>query len=259
MRVAEAQSGQKLGEVRTRATPKDFKEGISALRSLAEEIAEGKKIGKVSGCVPGTFNRDRRTIFRSPNLSDWEGKPLLSSLEAAFGTQILLDNDAALAGLGEAHFGSGRGFRTVMYLTISTGVGGARIVNGRIDENAFGYEPGKQILDFKDGSTLESLISGGAFMKRFHRNPQEVPTIDPLWRELAETLAHGLHNSIVHWSPDAIVLGGAMVLGNPFIPISAVESELAKTLAMYPEIPAIRKSSLGDHSGLYGAIERLKS
>ena len=259
MRVAAVLEGGKLGEVKTRRTPQDFNEGIAALHDLALEVAAGAKIIAVSGCFPGIFNRDRRTLFQSPNLPQWEGKPLLTSIEAAFGVPVFLENDAALAALGEAHFGAGRGFRSVMYLTISTGVGGARIVNGKIDENAFGYEPGKQIMDFSSGSSLEDLVSGAAVAKRLKKSAKDVPQIDPIWTELAEILAQGLHNSIVHWSPDVIILGGAMILGTPSITLGQVDEELRKILKVFPEVPVIRKAELRDQSGLYGAMEFLRS
>jgi glucokinase len=50
-------------------------------------------------------------------------------------------------GLGEAVFGAGKGREIVVYMTISTGVGGARIVGGKIDASAMGFEPGHQIID----------------------------------------------------------------------------------------------------------------
>ena len=259
MRVAYSRDGSALDAIKTRKTPKDFREGIAALKALAKEAAGGEAIGQACGCVPGIFNRDRRTLFKSPNLPLWEGQPLLSALEDAFRVSVSVGNDAAFAGLGEAHRGAGRGFRSVMYMTVSTGVGGSRIVNGKIDENAFGYEPGKQIMDFAGNRTLESLVSGTALAKRFGKSAKEIPQIDPVWSELAQALARGLHNSIVHWSPDVIVLGGSMILGNPYIVLGEAESELKKILTIFPEMPAIRKAELGDSNGLYGALEFLKS
>ena len=114
-------------------------------------------------------------------------------------------------------------------------------------------------MDWEKDIDLENLISGTAFKKRFHKDPRTAEQLDPVWDELARTLAHGLRNSIVHWSPDVIVLGGAMMLGCPLIPISSVENELRRIQSVYPELPALRKAALGDHNGLYGAMEFLRS
>lgn len=86
---------------------------------------------------------------------------------------MFLANDADLVGLGEAVYGAGKGYKVVAYFTVSTGVGGARIVNKRIDKGVFSFEPGwqyvygqglnscnRQMYDF-----LEFFVSGTALAK----------------------------------------------------------------------------------------------
>lgn len=258
MRVAYSQDGNAFHSIKTARTPKDFKEGIAAIKSLALEAAAGAPIGRVSGCVPGVFYRNKKSLFSSPNLRLWENEPLLEALETAFGSAVSLNNDAALAGLGEASQGAGKGFHSVMYMTVSTGVGGALICGGRIAENAFGSEPGRQIMDFERCMDLEGLVSGTALMHRFGKSAKDIPQTDLVWNELASILAHGLRTSIAHWSPDAVVLGGSMILGTPSIPLEEIENKLRKILTMFPEVPVLKKAELADHSGLYGAMEFLR-
>ena len=175
-----------------------------------------------------------------------------------FHAPVFLENDAALAGLGEAVFGAGKGKKIVAYLTISTGVGGCRIVDGKIDENSQGFEPGHQII-FSDKNiiTLENLVSGTAIEKKYGKKPYEIFDVK-IWNNVANNLAYGLHNVAVLWSPDIIILGGSMMkkIG---IPVERVKFHLSKILNIFPKPPLIKKSKLGDLAGLYGALAHLKS
>lgn len=241
------------------STPKDFDEGLETLKRVIDNLAMSEPIEAIVGGIAGPLNKEKTGLARSPNLPDWVGHDLKKSLEDRYRVPVLLENDSALVGLGEASFGAGKEKSIVAYLTVSTGVGGVRIVNGEIDENSLGFEPGHQIIDPDntlcptcDGNDLESYISGTAVEKRFGKKPYEIN--DPaVWDELAKFLAYGLSNTIVHWSPDVIVLGGSM-MKEVGISISSVEKHLKETLKIFPTIPEIKKAELGDFGGLYGAL-----
>ncbi len=165
----------------------------------------------------------------------------------------------AMVGLGEANYGAGRGKDIVVYMTISTGVGGVRIVKGNVDESAMGFEPGHQIIDPDntlcptcDGNDLEAYVSGTSIEKRFGKKPYEIQD-DAVWDELAKFLAYGLHNTIMHWSPDIIVLGGSM-MKEVGIPLPAVRTHLSGIMKIFPTLPQIEKAELADFGGLYGAL-----
>jgi len=178
---------------------------------------------------------------------------------------IFLENDSALAGVGEAMFGAGRGSEIVAYHTISTGVGGVKIEDGEIDDASTGFEPGHQILDIDRTvlgeditPTLENLVSGTAVAERFGVKAYEIPQSDIVWDELAEYLAQGLRNTILYWSPDVIVLGGSMILGDPAISVDTIRKYTVKAIDDFTVTPLIVKAELGDHAGLYGALAILK-
>jgi len=211
-------------------------------------------------------------LFTVPNLQGWNYKPLKKELEKGTGAPLFIENDTAIVGLGEATAGAGKGCSIVVYITISTGVGGARIVDGKIDKSAFGFEIGHQIIDAGGGfekesergalgarkgyMDLEKHISGKAVEKRFGKKPYEI--LDPeIWDEEARLLAFGLNNTIVHWSPDIVVLGGSMMkeIG---IPIERVRHHLKEIMAIFPELPKIGKAALGDIGGLHGALVFLR-
>ena len=131
---------------------------------------------------------------------------------------------------------------------MSTGVGGARIIRGRIDDSAHGFEPGHQIIDPDnslcpecEGNDLESYVSGSAVAKRFGRQPKDID-VAHLWNdELPRFLAYGINNIIMHWSPDCIVLGRSMIVGNPAISLTRMEAYLKELGGIFPELPAIKK------------------
>ena len=130
-------------------------------------------------------------------------------------------------------------------------------MNKEIDEHAYGFEPGNELIDMEH--SLEDLVSGSSVEDRFGKKPYEIPQEDHLWDELAEKLAFGLHNSIVHWSPDSIVLGGSMIVGDPAISVVDIEKHLKDISKVYPTLPKVRKATLGAVGGLHGALHYLNS
>src|SRR5581483_7352547 len=147
--------------------------------------------------------------------------------------------------------------------TVSTGIGGARIVDQKIDANIYGFEPGQQILSIDNDmypyynglGYLESYISGTSLERRFKIKPQQLTNMS-VWNDVGKYLAIGLNNSIVHWSPNIVVLGGRMI---NMIPLESIEFHLEKALKIFPERPKIVKAKLGDEGGLIGSLHYLKT
>ncbi len=258
MRVAFSTDGQSFEAPQSVLTPSSYEEGLKLFVDVARRVANGRKIEAVCGGIAGPFTERKRSLMGSPNLSDWIGKPLKNNLEENLQAPIYIENDSALVGLGEAIFGAGKGAEIVAYITVSTGVGGVRVVDGKIDERNLGFEPGHQIIDYQNLQTLESLVSGKSVQKRFGKEPKEISD-STVWTDLAKTLAVGLSNTIMHWSPQVLVLGGSMIIGNPAIPIELTERHIKEIIKIFPELPTIKKAELGDFGGLYGATAYLKS
>jgi glucokinase len=82
--------------------------------------------------VPGPLNPRTGVLVAPPNLPGWHNVPLQQIMEDAFHLPIFLGNDANVAALAEAARGAARGFRHVIYITISTGIGSGIIVDGRL-------------------------------------------------------------------------------------------------------------------------------
>src|SRR5690606_35635623 len=99
-------------------TPINFKEGIEKIVSAAKELTDGKNIRGAAGAVRGLLSEDRRFLINDDVLSKWVDQPLADTLAKELDTKVILENDAALAGLGEAHFGAGEGSKIMVYHTI---------------------------------------------------------------------------------------------------------------------------------------------
>ncbi|MEY3784482.1 MAG: hypothetical protein RLZZ230_804 [Candidatus Parcubacteria bacterium] len=263
-RVALSEDLLSFGKVESFKTPVSFEEGIEKLLTAVKKLTKSQPAAFAGG-VRGLLTEKKTGIHNDSILNKWAGKNIVTAIQAEFDVPVYLENDTALAGLGEAIFGAGRDLDIVVYHSVSTGVGGVRVVNGEIDEASSGFEPGHQILDIDRTvlgddiePTLENLVSGTAVGERFGVKAQDIPQSDVVWDELAEYLAQGLHNTILYWSPDVIILGGAMILGNPAIPVDAIRKYTVETLNGFVESPFITAAKLGDESGLYGAMAVLK-
>lgn len=237
-RVAVTTDGQGFGEPKIVPTPAEPIAAAAALAAAAAELTAGQS----PRAVIGGLTRKRAAAAD-------EIRRLFPDLP------VKIENDAALCGLGEAHFGAGRGRQILAYLTVSTGVGGARIVGGQIDQTSAGggFEPGHQIIDYREPfKPFEDYVSGAAVAAATGRSPRE--TTDPaFWSALAKTVAVGVHNLIVHWSPDRVVLGGGM-FGSPGLRVDEVASELSGFSKILLPLPELRPAALGDLGGLHGAL-----
>lgn len=264
-RVAVSRDLQKFDTPIKFKTPKSFTDGIEAICHAVEELTRGEEIDAIAGGIRGPLNEKKTTIVSETVLCDWVCKPLTETLEERLGASVQLQNDAALVALGEAHFGAGKGYNIVAYLTVSTGVGGARIVDGKIDEARTNFEPGHQVVDI-DGSTeggtkpdiLQDLISGQSLQRARGVKPYEVPQSDPVWDTLAKYLGYGLKNTVVYWSPNVIVLGGSMIVGDPRLLLEDIVRHTEEALKGEQECPPIVDAVLEDEGGLYGAMALLQ-
>lgn len=236
-------------------TLKKFSESMQLIHNKSLKLSEGKKPKACVAGIAGLLGKNRTKLIGAPNLQDWVNKPLKNTLQNKICNKIFLENDAALAGLGEAIFGAGHGYKIVAFLTVSTGIGGVKIVNGKIDAHSLGFEPGQQVISL-DGKImkLENLMSGTALEKKYGRKPPDIEN-SKAWDDEAKYLAIALNNIIVEWSPDVVVLGGALMNK---ISLEQVKHNLKNLLKIKTAIPPLTISKLGDDAGLYGALEYLK-
>ncbi len=220
---------------------------------------DGEKLEAVCIGVPGIVNKVEAKfgkVINIPSLSNLEYFELVD--ECFDCKRIIAENDAALASLGEAVFGAGQKYDVVAYLTLSTGVGGARISHKKLDSVQKFYEPGNMVIlgggaDIPIGALSGSFTaysSGTGFKQNYGVSPEDCS--DPkVWIDYAEKLSWGLNNVNVMWAPDVIVIGGGMAKSLEKF-IDPLYQHLFKN--KFFETPPILKSELEDDSGLFGGF-----
>ena len=123
----------------------------------------------------GPLDTKTGIVYSPPNLPGWDALPLKTKLESEFQVPVTIENDANASALAEYRFGGGRGYNAVLYMTMSTGIGGGIVIDGHIyrGANDSAGEVGHQIL-LPNGplcgcgkrGCLEALCSGPAIARR---------------------------------------------------------------------------------------------
>jgi len=237
-------------------TPKNYDVGISEFVDTASRIAGEERIDGVQIGIRGRILRERGAMVDEV-LSNWSERLLAHDIATRLSAHVEIENDVAQVALGEAHFGAGKDVDILAYITVSTGVSGCRIVSGKIDTARHGFEIGGQYLNIDPTITFEEMVSGSTVEKQFKMHPRELGKGNEIWEELAELCAYGVHNTILHWSPDRVVLGGSM-FNEVGISVPKVEEYLKRIMKKFPNMPEILHSSLGDFGGLWGALVLLR-
>lgn len=264
----------------TGAKTKDcIRELAANLRTLILQscISPKKILGIGVGC-PGAVNSKKGTLPRSPNLPGWAGLPLVKILSKVTGLPVTLANDANAAALGESFFGAGRNTQNFVYMTVSTGIGGGIVINGRLYEGS-GFVAGEvgHISIVPEGrpcncgqkGCLEAYASGTAIAKSYlalaHKkcSAREVGAAaregDNLaiksYREAGYYLGIGIANLLNILNPQKVVIGGG-VLKSAHKIFWATMMKSAKGHA-WPEAfrtVKIVRSGLKGHVGDLGAL-----
>jgi glucokinase len=264
-RVAVSKDGGGLDIIEKYITPEDFSDASSLLITKIEELVSkvanqkyvDSQIEKIAGCLPGITKEN--VIINSPNLPKWNGYNIATTVSEHFNmidpNNIKIVNDADLACLGEAVYGAGKGYKKVAYMTVSTGVGGGFVVDGKIASDESGIEPGHQIINHSNGKTLEEITSGTAIKKLYG---SELSAIEQglhkkIITESSQALAIGIKNMITNLSPDIFVLGGSVILDSDEL-FNKTKEELFKITDNTHNSTVVARATLGDQSGLYGAL-----
>ena len=136
---------------------------------------ERTAISAIGVSCGGPLDTETGIVYSPPNLPGWDALPLKALLESEFEIPVTIENDANASALAEYRFGGGRGYNAVLYMTMSTGIGGGIVLDGQVyhGANDSAGEVGHQIL-LPDGplcgcgkrGCLEALCSGPAIARR---------------------------------------------------------------------------------------------
>lgn len=258
-RIATSKDGNKLIQKVRFRTPKKYDDGIDlieeTIRSLVNEnIPEVIAVGAAS-----PIDYDKGSLIKPPALPNWAGHLFKKELELRLKSKVILENDAALAALAEANAPKRKKYKILAYITLSTGIGGARIVNGKMDFHSKSVEPGHIILDpqgrFWPGcgqkGCFEALCSGRAFEITYGVKP-EFCEDSKIWEEHAKLTSQGLVNVISLWSPEILVIGGSLTkAGHKFL--DPLIHFTVNDLKIFPA-PKFEISKLDDNNVLLGGM-----
>jgi predicted NBD/HSP70 family sugar kinase len=235
--------GTPHGEVRF-PTPKDAQE---FLVQLHEQLQGFSAISSIVVGVPGVVD-ENGVVLRCSNLP-WQHLALRQLLEAHYGVQVYIENDAKLAGLAEVHNLAPMP-RLGLYLTVSTGIGDGIILDGKIHPAFRNSEPGHIHLQFNgEWQQWQQFASGSALNKYFGKQAHEF-TRETEWYEVADRLSRGLFTMIPTLQPDVIIFGGGV--GRFFEHFDDYLIEKLKPLEPFISIPKMIKAHHPNEAVLYG-------
>jgi glucokinase len=255
---------------------------INRMRRNAD--LQGTKVVAVGVGAPGVIHAHRGVVVKSPNFPDWDNLPVKQLLEDALGVPVFLENDANAAALGEQWRGAGKGIKSMIFLTLGTGVGGGIVHEGRIWQGADGMagEVGHMTI-FPDGrqcgcgntGCLEMYASSRGIVMSYlealkweqkGQDRQDITSAEvyraaregePLamlvMQQMGRFLGIGIANLINIFNPEMVVIGGGVKDAWELF-MEGTREEIKKRAFAYPaERTRIVPSTLGDDAGIVGA------
>jgi predicted NBD/HSP70 family sugar kinase len=237
-------------------TDKEYAKFLNDLKELIDTNYKEHTIQYCCCAVPGTIDLEHGIALALGN-EIWRDVPISSDISNLLpGTPVLIHNDAKLAGLSEAALVGGE-YKKVLYLTISTGIGGGVISNGKIDADFENFEPGQMVFE-TDGQNQqwEHFASGRALKAHYGKQASEID--DPeIWREYAKVLTAGFENLLATVRPDVVIVGGGV--GAHFEKFQPYLEENLNSInnPLVPTVP-ILKAKRPEEAVIYGCYEFIK-
>jgi predicted NBD/HSP70 family sugar kinase len=237
-------------------TDHDYAKFLESIKNIAQGELKDYELTHCAVAIPGTldFKNGIAVAFGS---EDWRDVHIVQDMENLFpSSKLLFHNDAKLAALSEAILLAGK-YAKVLYLTVSTGIGGGVIQNGKIDADFENFEPGQMVFE-KDGRTMqwEDFASGRALKAKYGKMASEI-TDPEIWHEYSRNLTNGIENLIATIKPDVIVFGGGVGAH-----LDKFKSYLAEDLEKINNplvpIPPILTAQRPEEAVIYGCYELIK-
>jgi predicted NBD/HSP70 family sugar kinase len=238
-------------------TPKNYQDFIERLAINVANLST-KEFQAIGFAIPGKIDRKHGVGLAFGNLP-WENVPMQADAEKIFRAPVVLENDAKLAGLSEA-IELKDDYKKVLYMTVSTGIGGGLITNGKIDPGFEDIEIGQILLEH--GGKLqrwEEFASGSAIYRTYNKKVSEIdPDDHQTWYMIARNLAIGIIDLVATLTPEVIVIGGGV--GSHY---ERFGDRLAEQLKIYEnpllKVPPIIKAKRAEEAVVYGCYEVAKA
>lgn len=295
------------GKIRKRiAVPTNSFEGrdavLNRIRQLIRDVCRECEWDQIRGIgigVPGPTDPFAGLVVIAPNIPGWIDVDLLGELSPFFDCPIFVGNDANLAGLAEHRFGAGQHCAHMIFLTVSTGVGGGIIVDNRmlLGKRGFGAEVGHMTIEARQApnaegilGTLEDLAAGPGIARRAKAALRKGAIssllgtvngdIDAITPKLINEAAHagdpfaiehfrqtgyylgvGITNLLHIFNPERVVIGGSVWLhAGGLLAVPVWDTIRSRAKSPdYYEDLQIVSAALGDDAGLLGAVALAQS
>lgn len=264
----------------------------SSLERLLELIASiwptDQEVAAICVAAPGPINPYTGMLLEAPNIPGWKDLPLRNHLQDRFKVPVVAGNDANLAGLGEWKFGAGQGHHNILYLTISTGIGGGIIVDDHLLLGARGLAaevghtivvPEGPLCGCGQRGHLEALASGTAIARWVGEQLENgassslaagVPVTSKMVSEAAQQgdalsiraleragyyLGIAVANFLHIFNPTIVILGGGVSRSAGLL-LDPMKSALKANVLNpnYLEDLTVTTAAFGDEAGLVGAL-----
>ncbi len=252
---------------------RDFETVIKEIADLINNIDPDRKALLVGFDTPGPLDLEKGMILDAPNLPTWSNKPFVNKIEELTGRKTYLTNDANAAALAQAIEDKSE---TLVFITVSTGVGGGIVYQGKLIEGkkAYAGEFGLMIISDDDRhheqlykGTLESLCSGTALSleasKRYNREVSTKELFDlyedkdsiaieiiDLW---VEHFSRAIANLLQIIEPEVFYIGGSVVLFNPWLLDMVKEKTKNKLYEGLRDKVNLKIARYGEDAGIVGA------
>lgn len=276
------------------AGPDAVIEGICATINevLSAKALEPSRLLGIGIAAAGIIDSANGKVIFSPNLPGWHEVPLRDAIEQQFGIPAYLGNDANLAALGEWHFGVGEKVANLIYVTVSTGIGGGIIADGKLYTGACGTagEIGHMTIDVNgprcrcgNVGCWEALASGTALAREAVMRITEGARTsiielvggdaskidakivglaarqgDELAQDLVSHLGYyfgvGLANLVNIFNPELILIGGGVAKIGDLLLQPAIKVVKERAFSASANAVEIKPAILGDDSGIMGAV-----
>lgn len=260
------------------------------MKDLGMKEKDIKGIG--IGCV-GPLDPESGILHSTPNIPAWKSVHIKDEISSEFDLPIVMDNDANAAALGEKLFGAGRNVRNLFYYTISTGIGGGLIIDGRIyqgasfDAGEVGHTtvlPDGPMCNYcKKRGCLENLSSGtaiariaremvkkgrGSLILKLADNdvdhitaPVVIEAVKKhdrtacaIWKDAVRYLGISAANIIQTFNPEMIVIGGGVSKAGDLLFKPLRETARKYSWERCYKACSIVPAELGDNVGDLGAV-----
>ncbi len=271
---------------------------LARIYSLVRALMNKAEPGAVKGigiCSPGPLNIETGVIIEAPNLQ-WTNTPLAALMEKEFGLPVVLENDANAAAFGEYMYGAARGVKDMLYMTVSTGIGGGIIANGELvygrdfSAGEIGHMvilPGGPVCGCGRRGCVEALASGTAIAReakaRLAKGEKSLLQADfsgenlhrLTAKEVKEAAAQGdalalsvlekafyylgiaVGNLVNILNPEMVVIGGGVAKMGPYL-FEPVQKNIGLSAFphMYRNLPVV-PAQLGGEAGTKGMVALL--